>query len=49
MTGPDVDPVLEVREQLCERAHVFEHPDSYVAGVDAAIERVRQLDRDEAP
>jgi hypothetical protein len=44
MSGPDDDPVLEVRDQLCERAHVFEHPGSYVAGVEAAIERVRQLD-----
>jgi hypothetical protein len=37
------DPVSSAREQLRARAHVFEDPDSYVAGVEDALEIVQVL------
>jgi hypothetical protein len=48
MPRPDEsDPVPAIRDRLHDRAHVFEDPGSYVAGVDDALEIVQALEEDE--
>jgi hypothetical protein len=39
------DPVHAIRDHLRERAHVFEDPVSYVAGVDDALDSMLELGR----
>jgi hypothetical protein len=50
VTGSEHDDhVPAIRDRLHDRAHVFEDPDSYVAGVDDALEIVQALEEDDEP
>jgi hypothetical protein len=49
VTGSEHDHVPAIRDKLLDRAHVFEDPGSYVAGVDDALEIVQALEEDEEP
>lgn len=42
------DPMPTIREQLRDRAHVFEDPESYVAGVEDALGSVRALEEEDS-
>ncbi len=41
------DPVHEIRDRLHDRAHVFDHPDSYLAGVEDALGKIEELQDDD--
>lgn len=42
------DSVPAIRDHLRDRAHVFEDPVSYVAGVEDALESVQELEEADA-